>query len=146
MPYTAHHQTHQTGFTLLEAIVAMVIFTGTMLAVYSWINTNLISLSKARQTMFLEQILSDARQQLQRQDFTQLSQSNYQWKNYSIHWQAQLMEPVEKGMSNMGGLGLYDFSLYQIQLDIYNTSQQLIQSYTLYQESHEKVRSAQHEQ
>lgn len=40
---------HQLGFTLLEAVVALAIFAMGATALYGWINTNLITLSRADQ-------------------------------------------------------------------------------------------------
>ena len=142
---TGRRRRNQHGFTLLEAIVALVVFAATMLAVYSWINTSLISLNKARQTQFIEQIIKQAPAYFQGLDLSRVQQSHYFWKTYRVNWQARLLEPVKQGKNSMGLIGLYDMALYQIRLDILNPQQHLIASYNMDLLNYKKVRSLQYE-
>lgn len=138
------HPTVYRGFALIEAIVALVVFTMTMLAVYAWINTNLTTLVKSGNVITEEAVLDKALVQLQQENFSKIDTGRYQFDNYLVEWRATLIEPIKKGKNARGGTGLYDFGLYEVELAVF-IDHRLLSDYRLRLINHWQVRQLEFE-
>lgn len=102
----------QRGFTLLEAIVSLVIITSVGMALFSWINSNLMILQRVQ--------FSQQRIEAMRNTLVFMQQINPAEKaagkeilgHYQIAWQSHVVEPPKEGVSTTNDLSLFEVSLY----------------------------------
>ena len=120
----------QTGFALIEAIVAIVVLSMTLLAAYGWINVSIEMLVKSDDVVTQELAINRLTDRLKRHDFSQSSTGNYRYENLEFEWQAHLIEPIRPGKNTRGRTGLFDHGLYLVNINVSRFSQQ-IASYTI---------------
>lgn len=107
------------GFTLLEAIVALVILSSGLMAAYAWFSQDIRYLVKVNDLALEEAAISEAVDRLKLEDFASNAEGTFQWGDYQVDWQAIPLEPPRIGRSFLGGTGLYDLTLYQVRLTLY---------------------------
>jgi general secretion pathway protein I len=113
------------GFTLLEALVALVIFSMSAIGIYGWINTNLISLNRIAEVAATEQVLNSSIERLKLVDLSAETSGRFNVNDYWVDWKAELVEPWKNGVAQTGAIGLYDLGLFNISLD-FTKNEQLI--------------------
>lgn len=104
------------GFTLLEAMVALVIFSLAAMGIYGWINANLISLNRLADLAANEQVLNSAVERLKLVDMNKETEGAFNVDEYNVQWHADLVEPWQKGVTALGATTIYDFALFNVQL------------------------------
>lgn len=105
-----------TGFTLLEAIVALVILSGGLLAAYAWFSQDMRHLIKINDLALEETVVSEAVDRLELVDFAKQATGDFQWGDYQVMWEAVPLEPSKQGRTPAGGVSLYDLTLYQVHM------------------------------
>jgi len=130
---------HQQGFTLLEAIVAMVILTSASLALYSLFNTNLITLGRVQQVSSEVPLVEQATQHLLAMNLTQAAAGEFEVDGARVVWSAELLEPYRQSQNVRGFIGYFQLGLYTVEFAISNKNE-LLGSYTLRLVGYEKVR------
>ena len=106
------------GFTLLEAIVALVILSGGLLAAYAWFSQDIRYLIKVNDLSLEETVVSETIERLELEDFGKNREGSFPWRDYRVKWAAVPLEAPKSGRSSEGGGGLYDVTLYQVQLEL----------------------------
>jgi general secretion pathway protein I len=106
------------GFTLLEAIVALTILAAALLGAYAWVATDLGALGKVRDLALEEAAIQQAISQLEQTDLAERPTGRIDWQGYRIDWQAEPLEPTRDGRTAVGGRGVWNLTLYRIQLDV----------------------------
>lgn len=106
---------HQQGFSLLEAIVALVILAGACMALFAWINNSLFHLQRAELYVDAGPVIASATQYLKTVDLAQRPNGTFSSGTISIDWQASAIETdatrsAEYGASNFL-LSLYNVTL-----------------------------------
>lgn len=106
------------GFTLLEAVVALAIFAAGAMALYSLFNTNLISLTRAHDTMdrtpyveYAIDYLSAVNPRLQPEGRVDLG-------GFEVAWSATLVEPPRQSQNAVGFLGTFELGLYDVAFEV----------------------------
>jgi general secretion pathway protein I len=134
----------QRGFTLLEAIVALVLMSSALGALYTWINTDLISLRRAEAVIATQNVVQETVRQLQLLPLADGASGDMQVSGYTVNWQARLVEPMALGRNQRGPVGLYDHRLYEVAFDISAASVEL-GSWSLRQARYVQARTLQYD-
>lgn len=112
----------QSGFSLLEAIVALVIFSMVAMALYGWQSANLHTLRRAE---------AHARQNaLSRSALSLLAQVNPMLTPSGerplgplrVQWLAHLLQPAKPGVSAVGVPDLFELGLYRMDVRVLDGS------------------------
>lgn len=106
------------GFTLVEAMVALVIFSMAAMGIYSWINTNLISLNRVAVVAESEFVVNSVMERLKLVDLRNESEGSFDVAGYRVQWRAELIEPWAQGLAPRGTMSLYDLGLYHVVFDL----------------------------
>lgn len=108
----------QAGFSLLEAIVAMVVMSTAMLALYGWLSTSILGLTRAQDHALG---LQDSRTALAIVDtINPISEANgrRQVGDLDISWESAPIAPQRPARSRSGMPGLFEVALFQIDVEV----------------------------
>ncbi len=103
---------NQHGFTLLEAIVALVLISSTGMALLNWINTNLMTLQHVQQTYQRHEAMRNALAFMDTVNPQIRTQGKETVGIYTFRWEAQTVKLPK------GGKGIYQISLYDTQVEV----------------------------
>jgi general secretion pathway protein I len=129
----------QSGFTLLEAIVALVLLASTGVALLDWLNTNLISLQRVQQAQQRHQAIENALVFMETVNPLEKPQGQATIGIYQIDWNATALELPKDGVTSTGGLGLFQVGLYETEIKV-KVKQELLAHFTLRQVGYNQVR------
>lgn len=106
------------GFTLLEAIVAMVVMATSLLALYGWLSSSTIALNRAQaQTRAVE----DARSALavvETINPMREPSGERALPPLVVRWQSRPVAERRPGLSRVGMTTQFDFILYQVDVEV----------------------------
>ena len=114
----ARHSRVPTGFTLLEAIVALSLFAIAGMAMYGLYNTNLISLTRVQDVAGQTPIARYAMERIAAVDPWREGGGRFVVDGYDIAWSATLVEPVRHGQNSAGTQMGFDFGLYEVEYEV----------------------------
>lgn len=129
----------QQGFSLLEAIVALVLITTTGLALYDWINTNLNNLYRVQHLHDRHAAIRNAIAFVETINPLKNARGESTVGVYTFRWESEVIKPPKDGTSGLKGLGLYQVGLYNVKIDILREDD-AITTVTLQQIGYEQVR------
>jgi general secretion pathway protein I len=129
----------QRGFTLLEAIVALVLIASTGMALLNWLNTNLISLQRVQQVQQRHQAIQNALMFMETINPLEKPQGKTTVGIYQIDWNATALKLPKDGVTSMGGLGLFQVGLYETEVKV-KVKKNLLAYFTLRQVGYNQVR------
>lgn len=109
----------QSGFSLLEAIVTLTLIATTGIALFSWINTNLISLQRVQAAYQRNDAIRNALRFMDTVNPLVAPQGEETLGQYTLRWQAKVVESPKDGINALGYPGLYQVGLYDTQVDVY---------------------------
>ena len=128
-----------TGFTLLETIVALVIFSSSAMALAGLLNTNLITLTRVQEVTAQVPVLDNVIAHVQAMQVTQEGAGQFDLNRHTVHWEAKLLEPYRQSQNPTGYIGYHRVGLYQIEFTLEYTGK-LVGEYTLRRVGFELVR------
>ena len=109
-----HHR--QRGFTLMEAIVALVLIATTGMALFSWVNSNILTLQRVQAANAQEAATVNALQYLHNVNPMATPEGKVLLGTYTLNWTSeQLSEPRDTAGYPTGN-GLYQIAMYQTQV------------------------------
>jgi general secretion pathway protein I len=114
------------GFTLLEAIVSIVLFSTVGLAIFSAINTGLISLTRAQAHTRTASLTNNAIEILKQVNPMMDADGETEMGELTLEWQSTLLEPERDGVGYPGGTGYYQIGLYTIHATIKEKNHTLV--------------------
>ncbi|MCK5719692.1 MAG: prepilin-type N-terminal cleavage/methylation domain-containing protein [Thiomargarita sp.] len=117
---------NQNGFTLLEAIIALVLISVTGIALLNWVNTNLLTL---RQVQKIQQRQLATRNALEFIETVDLEDRKYGEEIvgiYTFKWETRTVEELKNGS------GFFLMALYDVQIEVL-TEQELLASFNIRQ-------------
>jgi len=128
----------QHGFTLLEAIVSLVIITSVGMALFNWINSNLGILQRVQ---FSQQRIEATRNALifmKQVNPAEKMMGKEALGHYQIVWQSQVIEPPKEGVSTTKDMSLFEVGLYDTIVTI-NLEDSVLNQFTLRQIGYKQI-------
>jgi general secretion pathway protein I len=113
----------QAGFTLLEAIVALVVFTMGALALYGWLSTNIITLDRIRARQQMELTMHSALDLVRRTNPMETPDGQREVGNLRVSWSSVLLEPAKPNVVQSGRPGIFVVGLYQVSVRVSRNGQ-----------------------
>lgn len=129
----------QRGFSLLEAIVAMVVLASASMAFYGLFNTNLITLTRVQEVSREVPLVEQALENLQAMNLTGEASGEFEIDDAEVIWKAELVEPYRQSQNGRGFLGYFQLGLYTIDFTVIDRGTTL-GSYSFRAVGYEKVR------
>lgn len=108
----------EAGFSLLEAIVALVIFTMGALALYGWLGSNLITLDRVNQRQQANALAASALEVVRRVNPMATPTGRRVFDEVEISWKATPVEPPRPAVTQVGQPNLFDVGLYTLAVEI----------------------------
>ena len=113
------------GFTLLEAIVALVIFTMGALALYGWLSTNVITLNRIRDRQQVEETLHSALDLIRRSNPMQVPTGKREVGDLEVRWTSAPVEPPRPNVDQTGTPGIFMVGLYDVRVRVLRGQREL---------------------
>lgn len=114
----ANRRRGQAGFTLLEAIVALVVMATTLITLYGWLGSSTIALTRARANA---DALQDARSALALvETINPMRQPSGEraLDPLTVRWDAKPITDRRNGLSQAGLPTPFDFILYDVKVEV----------------------------
>ena len=108
---------HQAGFTLLEAMVAIIVLSTSLFASYSWIDVSVQSLVRSEQIFVQEMLINELLERLAIVEFEEVDGGDIQIGKYTLVWSAEPVE-IRKGVTKTGFEGLYEHTLFDVDVGV----------------------------
>lgn len=106
------------GFTLLEVLTALVLFSAIGMATYSWINSCLVSLARVQDQEVKSQVSRNALAFMNTVNPRLHPEGEEALGAVVVRWKSRLFEPVRDGAGHPYGTSLYELGLYDTHVDI----------------------------
>ncbi len=111
-------ESRQQGFTLIEAVVALLILTMAMTAAFSWVNVSIATLLRSDEILTRHLLVNQLLEELPRIDFEQEQTGEIRGDGLNLRWEADEMLSAS-GVNNLGALGYHDHFLYRVGIRVY---------------------------
>ena len=102
-------RSRQHGFSLLEAVVAMVLISGTGYALFGWINTNIMTLNSVREANARAEATQNILEYMYNVNPMLKPEGNASLGQYKFRWESKPATLVQDGSGN----SLYQFALFE---------------------------------
>ena len=129
----------QSGFSLLEAVVALVLIAGSGMALFAWINTNLITLARAQRVIEQQQDLRNAVAYMRQVNPMLSSQGAVNVGELRIEWGVQPVTQPKDSVDYPIGVGLHKVTLYLTTVRLFREEEKTAE-YQFYQAGYQKTR------
>lgn len=106
------------GFTLLEAIVALAIFSAGAMALYGLFSANMLGLMRARDVTGQIPIVEQAVERISLINPHRQAQGEFQLGSVDVAWDATLLAPLRQSQNIVGFMGSFEVGLYQVDFEI----------------------------
>ncbi len=113
------------GFTLLEAIVALVVFSMGAFALYGWLSTNTIALQRIRDRQQVEVAMHSALDLIRRSNPMENPAGQRQLGDLTVTWNSEPVEPPKPGVDQSGTPDVFMVGLYDVQVRVTRGGDQL---------------------
>ena len=113
------------GFTVLESMVAMVIFAGAALALYGLFNTNLIAMGRAHDVSRQMTVARQALEHLATVNPREGETGRFHVEGVDVVWSARLLEPARQNRTVSGDRGHFEIGLYEIAFELHDAGRPL---------------------
>lgn len=104
----------QAGFTLLEAIVALVIFSMGALALYSWLGVNIKTLLRVQERREVAALTSSALDSLRFVNPMETPRGRREIGHLVMEWVAKPVEPTRNAVTQVGRPTIFRVGLYSL--------------------------------
>jgi hypothetical protein len=111
----------QLGFTLVEAMVSIIILTMSLVATYSWVDVSIEMLLRSDEVMTQELLIGDLTEELGLVDLDEINRGEMSLEDLRLEWEAVRIEN-KSGLNNRGFVGYYDHTLYEIEINVFRAA------------------------
>jgi len=129
----------QKGFTVLEAIVALILLATIGMALFSWINTNFISLHRIQQAQYRNDAIRNALAFIKTVNPLENPEGEETLGIHTFRWQSEAVKLPKDGISASGGIGLFQVALYDVKMEVSNQNE-ILARFTVRQVGYRQVR------
>ena len=130
----------QGGFSLLEAVVAMVLISGAGAALFSWINSELASVSRLQSSNARAEAMVNVMELMHTVNPMLTPEGTVSFAAYRLTWNATAATSVQDGLSYPRGISLYQLALYDTLVRVDNPDGTIWFDFTLRQVGYKRVR------
>lgn len=113
------------GFTLLEAIVAMVVFSLGAFALYGWLSTNTITLQRISDRRSVAEVRLSALDMMHGVNPMARPTGRRALDGLQVQWQAVPVEPPKASVTQVGLPNLFQVGLYQVDVRVLQGSREV---------------------
>lgn len=105
------------GFTLIEAMVALVLIGGAGMALFSWINNSIVALRRVEDANARNDAVANIIEYMQAVNPMQTPDGKANFGSYQIEWKSETLVAPMDGISNPNSVGLFQLGLFQTRID-----------------------------
>lgn len=129
------------GFTLLEAIVALVVFSLGAFALYGWLSTNTIALQRIGERREVAEIRASAIDLMRLVNPMAQPSGRRRIDDLQVQWQGTLLEPAKPGVTQIGlPSTLFEIGLYHVDVRVLR-DQRIVDRFSMRQVGYRQVRT-----
>jgi len=108
----------QAGFTLLEAIVALVIFASVGSALYAWITVSLNGITRVEASRQRDEAIQAGLAMIEHVNPMAQPQGELDAGHYTVSWNSEPIESPRDGLTPTGRVSLYRVGLWRVQVTV----------------------------
>lgn len=138
----ARARRNQHGFTLLEAIVALVLISTVGMALFSWINRNLDTLARVQEAGERDRLVRNGLEWMDTVNPMAEPQGSVEFGPVTVEWDAETAWERRDGMTKDGSQSLYQLALYDTEVTVTGADDRRVE-FTLRQVGYDRVRDFQ---
>lgn len=113
------------GFTLLEAIVALVIFSMGAFALYGWLATNVQTLERIQARRDAAAVRSSALDLMELVNPMAQPEGRRALGRFEVRWRARELAPPRQGVTQVGLPTLFQVGLYEVDVRVLSQAREL---------------------
>lgn len=113
------------GFTLLEAIVAMVVFSLGAFALYGWLSTNTITLQRIVDRRATADVRISAVEAMRLVNPLEEPVGQHDIEGLRLQWSARAIAPLKQGVTQVGLPTLFQIGLYETEVRVFRDGREL---------------------
>ncbi len=132
----------QRGFTLLEAIVALVLIGSMGMALFGWINNTLLSLHRIQDANAVAEAKLNALEFMETVNPMLKPDGQASLGSYQLRWQAKAVTTIQDNTGYPQGIGLYQVALYATSITVERANGKPWFEFALKQVGYKKVRES----
>lgn len=130
----------QRGFTLIEAIVALVLISTSGMALFGWVNTNIMTLARIEAINSENEATLNVLEYMNGVNPMLTPEGQADLGAYRLRWRSETSTEIRDGANYPYGISLYQFALYQTKVTVINLNDETWFSLALQQAGYKKVR------
>ena len=115
---TPHHTRAHSGFTLLEAIVALVIMATTLMVLYGWLASSTLGAVRSEETAASLSSARTALSYLERVNPMTQPNGTTEFGTFKLTWHAEPVTDRRTGRTPVGDPSPYDYQLFDLTAQI----------------------------
>lgn len=132
----------QLGFSLIEAIVALVLIGSVGMALFSWINTSIIALNRVQEINAQSEATRNIIEYMNAVNPMMMPEGKVDFGSYRITWQAEISADAKDGANYPRGVGYYQLAMYRTDIKTIKASGEPWFDLALQQVGYKKVRES----
>ena len=126
------------GFTLLEAIVALVVFSMGALALYGWLATNVNTLERIKARREVANLRLSALDMMQLVNPMSEPSGRRAVDRFEVRWQSRALVPARQSVTQVGLPTLFQVGLYEVEVRVLRQSRE-VDRFTMRQVGYRQV-------